>query len=98
MMGTGVRGYSECGYGITYAGHGTRWVASGSVTAGWMEWRFVPSSDWGVGLMAKNGMWRQGMMWLPMLCDKLVSASSFSSCQCPLLYGIFQQSESMAWL
>ena len=38
------------------------------------------------------------MMWLPMLFDKLVSASSFSSFQYPLLYGFFQQSESMAWL
>ena len=38
------------------------------------------------------------MMWLPMLFDKLVSESSFSSCQYPLLHGISQQSESMAWL
>jgi hypothetical protein len=38
------------------------------------------------------------MMWLPMLCDKQVSASSFGSCQNPLLYPIFQQSESTAWL
>jgi len=98
MMGLGVRGHSECGYGVTYAWHGTRWVASSSVTAGWMEWCIFPSSDRGVGLVAMNGMWRQGMKWLPMLFDKLVSASSFSSCQYPLLYGIYQQSKSMAWL
>ncbi len=98
MMGLGVRRHSECGHGVTYAWHSPRWVASSSVRAGWMEWCLFPSCDRGGGLIARNGMWRQGMMWLPMLFDKLVSASLFSSCQYPLLYGFFQQSESMAWL